>query len=311
MKSIKMKFWIIGVTIMSLGLLSCSTDEYDDWGNGEDNSGNSDSTYELLKDNISASVSYGDYGWNITINSKLLNVFPNKKINYGVECGYGSYKYYEHFTFDNGYLQKNDGKGKMTICYPVFVGNEYGDLWLYWHSYKALEAKKNDGVSLGNDEKDLWNEIVEMMSGKERVARSEFCGRLYAELDGRRYVYHTFGQIPDESNDGDSTGDDDKDESNSYEKPDVGFYDFTATKSSLKVLYKVYNKNDTDISSAKVYYGTSSNPTTYKIASLSGTLITANITGLKSGTTYYVKCVVTGKGGTTTTSTTKCITNYN
>ena len=43
---------------MSLGLLSCSTDEYDDWGNGEDNSGNSDSTYELLKDNISASVSF-------------------------------------------------------------------------------------------------------------------------------------------------------------------------------------------------------------------------------------------------------------
>lgn len=38
--------------------------------------------------------------------------------------------------------------------------------------------------------------------------------------------------------------------------------------------------------------------------------ITANISGLKKGTTYYVKCVATGKGGTTTTGTTKVITNY-
>ena len=45
-------------------------------------------------------------------------------------------------------------------------------------------------------------------------------------------------------------------------------------------------------------------------ATVSGVLITANISGLKKGTTYYVKCVATGKGGTTTTGTTKVITNY-
>lgn len=95
-----------------------------------------------------------------------------------------------------------------------------------------------------------------------------------------------------------------------YEKPDIDFYDFTATKTSLKVQYKIYNKDKAKVTSAKIYYGTSSKPSSSKTATVSGVFITANISGLKAGTTYYIKCVATGKGGTTTTTTTKCITNY-
>ena len=98
--------------------------------------------------------------------------------------------------------------------------------------------------------------------------------------------------------------------STSYEKPDIAFNDFTAYQTKLKVVYKIYNKDKAKVTSAKVYYGTSSNPTKSVSATVSGVLITANISGLKKGTTYYVKCVATGKGGTTTTGTTKVITNY-
>lgn len=109
----------------------------------------------------------------------------------------------------------------------------------------------------------------------------------------------------------DNFGNDDQGGNNTTsEKPEIGFYDFTATKTSLKVQYKIYNKDEADVKSAKIYYGTTSNPTASKSASISGTMITANITGLKAGTTYYVKCSVTGKAGTTTTEVTKCITNY-
>ena len=73
---------------------------------------------------------------------------------------------------------------------------------------------------------------------------------------------------------------------------------------------EIYNKDKAKVTSAKVYYGTSSNPTKSVSATVSGVLITANISGLKKGTTYYIKCVATGKGGTTTTGTTKVITNY-
>ena len=106
-------------------------------------------------------------------------------------------------------------------------------------------------------------------------------------------------------------GDSDPDNgSTSYEKPDIAFNDFTAYQTKLKVVYKIYNKDKAKVTSAKVYYGTSSNPTKSVSATVTGVLITANISGLKKGTTYYVKCVATGKGGTTTTGTTKVITNY-
>lgn len=54
------------------------------------------------------------------------------------------------------------------------------------------------------------------------------------------------------------------------EKPDIGFYDFTATKTSVTVTYKIYNKDEAKVSDAKIYYGTSSNPTTGKNASVNG-----------------------------------------
>ena len=119
------------------------------------------------------------------------------------------------------------------------------------------------------------------------------------------------------NNNDDESTDDEEDNNNSgngssssYEKPDVGFYDYTATRTSLKVQYRIYNKSEAGVTSARIYYGTSSNPTSSKSATISGTMATANISGLKAGTTYYVKCVVTGKGGTTTTTTTRLMTNY-
>ena len=314
---------IILITMMaSTTFIACGgsdDDEQDEWNssNGNGDNSSSDPTFELVKKNTSASVSYGDYGWNISIKSKLNSAFPGKSITYGVESGYGDYQYYEHFKFNNS-NQKNDGNGNITVSYPVFVGDEYANEGLYWSSYKALKAKKANGESLSSDERDLWNEIVKAMNSKESKAKSNFCGRLYAQFDNKRYVYYTFGQKPSSgtnngggsSNNGGDTSGGSTGGSTSYEKPDIAFNDFTAYQTKLKVVYKIYNKDKAKVTSAKVYYGTSSNPTNSVTATVAGVLITANISGLTKGTTYYVKCVATGKGGTTTTSTTKVITNY-
>lgn len=325
MKSTKLAVLLMSIAIAAIPPMftSCSSgDDEEEWNSPNDdwdneNNGNSDPTYELVKKNISASVSYGDYSWNISIKSKLSSALPGKYIVYGVESGYGDYQYYEHFKFNNSYTQKNDGNGNMTISYPTFVGNEYASEGLYWSSYKALKEKKDNGEKLNSDEQDLWNDIVKYMKAKESKAKSSFCGRLYAQFDNKRYVFYSFGQKPssgsnndDGNSNGGDTGGGSTGGSTSYEKPDIGFSDFTAYQTKLKVVYKIYNKDKAKVTSAKVYYGTSSNPTKYVSASVAGVLITANISGLKKGTTYYVKCVATGKGGTTTTGTTKVITNY-
>lgn len=324
MKSTKLAVLLMSIAIAAIPPMftSCSSGDEEEWNSPNDdwdneNNGNSDPTYELVKKNISASVSYGDYSWNISIKSKLSSALPGKYIVYGVESGYGDYQYYEHFKFNNSYTQKNDGNGNMTISYPTFVGNEYASEGLYWSSYKALKEKKDNGEKLNSDEQDLWNDIVKYMKAKESKAKSSFCGRLYAQFDNKRYVFYSFGQKPssgsnndDGNSNGGYTGGGSTGGSTSYEKPDIAFDDFTAYQTKLKVVYKIYNKNEAKVTSAKVYYGTSSNPTKYVSASVAGVLITANISGLKKGTTYYVKCVATGKGGTTTTGTTKVITNY-
>lgn len=94
----------------------------------------------------------------------------------------------------------------------------------------------------------------------------------------------------------------------SYEAPDIGFYDYTAYTTSLKVEFQIFNPKEANVSRATVYYGTSS-PSRSAGATVSGRMITARISGLKKGTIYYVKCVASGPGGSTTSETVRCMTN--
>lgn len=95
-----------------------------------------------------------------------------------------------------------------------------------------------------------------------------------------------------------------------YEKPDIGYYDFTATRTSLKVQWRIYNRSSTKVTSAKVYYGTTRNPDKVVSASVTSGMITANLSGLKSGTDYYFKCVASSPAGNVTTEVTRLSTLY-
>lgn len=231
-----------------------------------------------------------------------------------------TYQYSEFYNKDNGrYSHTNsDFANKFTFTFSneIFSNNEYklivngnSDAACWWHI-------DEDGVDYSAT--DYGYRIANMtatdVGGWSACGGCIFDGYLSTQTnsklilkdfytDGIKYVQHIYTAS---SNSGGGSGGG----STTYEKPDVGFYDFTATKTSLKVQYKIYNKDEAGVTSAKIYYGTSSNPSSSKTATISGTLITANISGLKAGTEYYVKCVATGKGGTTTTTTTKCITNY-
>lgn len=93
----------------------------------------------------------------------------------------------------------------------------------------------------------------------------------------------------------------------SYETPDIGFYDYTAYPTRLKVQFEIYNQDKARVTSATGFYGTSSASNSTS-ASVSGRIITLNISGLSSGTKYKVKVKATGAGGTSTSETVTCMT---
>lgn len=93
---------------------------------------------------------------------------------------------------------------------------------------------------------------------------------------------------------------------NASSAPEIGYYDFTSTKNSITVQYRIFSG---DVSSAYIYYGENTPKSAIK-ATISGKMIQATIKGLSSGTKYYVKCVASGSGGSTESDITPCMTLY-
>lgn len=144
----------------------------------------------------------------------------------------------------------------------------------------------------------MGGEIVEL---NDRIL---VCRRFY---DGRysEYTYEAATHYDDPDSPGDEPGG-----SSGYEKPDIGFYDFTCYgTSTIKVQFVINNPDEAAVSSAKVYYGKSS-PSKSVTAEIVGKMIIARISGLEAGTEYEVKCKATGKGGTSISDTYLVATNY-
>ncbi len=201
----------------------------------------------------------------------------------------------------NGHRMYDDAmesNAELPCNGELYSENECVELWSGTRLYKEEFYKYNPYITydpyINLLYPSTWNKKL-----KTNLDAGTFC-----------YAIRPVTQTGSSSNQGGNTGGSSTGGSISYEKPDIGFNDFTATQTKLKVVYKIYNKDEAKVTSAKVYYGTTSNPSKSVSATVAGALITANISGLQKGTTYYVKCVATGKGGTTTTGTTKVITNY-
>lgn len=167
-------------------------DNNENAGNG--NQDKVDNTAEIVKRNISATVGYSNYCWDISIKSNLEKALPGKSIIYGVESGYDSYQYYEHFTFNHAYFQEKDSNGNMSVHYPVFIEAEYPVEALYCRQYKAVKNKEASGNTLSSDERDFLKEVVPILKKADKIdVKSHYCGRLYAQINNKRYFYYYFG----------------------------------------------------------------------------------------------------------------------
>lgn len=149
------------------------------------------------------------------------------------------------------------------------------------------------------------------LSGNTMQFKEERTFKVYYTPYKKETVYWRYnlvekGALNQQLNGGSSTGGGESSDGT----PRIGFYDFTSTQSSVTVKYQIYNREEANVSSARIYYGTTTNPSSSVSATVSGVYITATISGLSRGTQYYVKCKATGSGGSTETDVTKVMTLY-
>lgn len=224
------------------------------------------------------------------------------------------------WEIERDYKSKSPSKFLNNI---MFFSDEPSPLQV--RSLKLIHsALKKEGLWWINDDGSLYmdnnNFFTDKESGLTNIEYAQFTNLfpLYAdsyELEDNHLTFinesengfrHEFKYTKVGSGNSGSGSGEIGDDQPSDDELEIGFYDFSATKSTLKVEYRIYSGN---VKSAKIYNGTSS-PSRSVSATVNGKMITARISGLKSGTTYYVKCVANGNGGSTTSETTKCITSY-
>ena len=169
-------------------------DNNENAGNG--NQDKVDNTAEIVKRNISATVGYSNYCWDISIKSNLEKALPGKSIIYGVESGYDYYKYYEHFTFEKELFQKKDNNGNMTIRYSIFAGNEFSNEDFLWYIYYIYKKRLAEGEKLDDSEMDYVENATKLFKKAEHKANLHCCWRLYTQINNKRYFYYYFGIQP-------------------------------------------------------------------------------------------------------------------
>ena len=130
-------------------------------------------------------VSYFNYCYQIDITSTLSGVYPNSVIKYGIECGYGDYKYQKYAVAT--------GENSYSCVSSIFLDSEeeFADEAMYWRSYMEL-LEWMEVRNLNEDEQDLYNEIVKTMKSSESKAKSQYQGRVFVEVDNERYYIKTF-----------------------------------------------------------------------------------------------------------------------
>lgn len=266
MKSTKLAvlFMSFAITAISPLFSSCSSDEEE---NSEQTDGHSKNESKIISQLIGTSwmtykITFYDYNNKevstsdktkypdiITFTSKRANSYNTNMVLY---VDYNKYHPYNKDGYT--YISSWNVSGNQLDGYPG-AGNAFGEIL-------SISKSEIRTKYIGNWEKE-WYRIDTYIPSQEPIHN-------FKPDDGGN------GGSSGGNSGGGSTGG-----STSYEKPDIAFSDFTAYQTKLKVVYKIYNKDKAKVTSAKVYYGTSSNPTKPVTATVSGVLITANISGLK------------------------------
>lgn len=137
----------------------------------------------------------------------------------------------------------------------------------------------------------------------ESISSSDMVLMDMGSNDGYYDKYYFSKVTYTEGNSGGSGGDGGS--SGGGDKPYVTNFNFTATKTSITVKFMCSERP----TKATIKYGTSS-PSKTVSSTISAKQVSATVSGLKSGTTYYFNCTVSNDKGSSTSETFPAITNY-
>lgn len=179
------------IAISCIGFVACGDDEDENntpslgWrpeqgGNAEGGGENDDDVSQTIGKYVTVTSYYKDYAYNITISSRLSDVYKGKVIKYGIEWGYlQSYDYVQYI-----------GTGGEQYTVKAFISND-GEMSVYWRSYNALMDKIESGEKLREDEKNLLENLIEFLDEEETEVLADYCGRIFVEMDGIKYYVYT------------------------------------------------------------------------------------------------------------------------
>jgi len=196
-------------TILNISMVSCSKEEHetpvvtyypdntDNTDTGNNDRPNSESIEDIVSKNIISTISYSNYFWYISLSTSLGDKFPNKSILYGIEFGYGQYDtWFNSACKGNSYHYGYGASGSgnyYTLEVSVFDGSDgtYSNESFYVRQYVDL-LEKQKTTTLDKDQRNLLNKLSKQLPTPGAKAKKAFTGKLYAEIDSKRYYFKNF-----------------------------------------------------------------------------------------------------------------------
>lgn len=186
------------ITLLSVCCISCGRDNEfrDDYVNNQDNSNSSgqDDKWGQIPNYISASVSLENYTWHIVINTRLKELFPAAKLEYGIVFTYDDIwiitDLFDADLTSGNHIEKiiNRNSTKLEVLYPLFATGDYNEEFYYWEVYMDIKEKINNGETLLGDTEKLYDLCLSKLAESARKKiQGKYSGHIFVTIDGFEY----------------------------------------------------------------------------------------------------------------------------
>lgn len=192
-------FTIAIITILSICNVSCGSDkDLDDIevNNSSSNQEERDDKWDKIPNYVSTSVELENFTWDITINTRLHELFPTATINYGIVYTYddvwiiGDYfdadveegKHFERIVYRSS--------TKLRVLYPLFAQgglDDWNDEFYYWTVYRSVQDKIDSGASMRDSEYELKDLCLSKLKDSANKIRGKYSGHIFVLIDGIEY----------------------------------------------------------------------------------------------------------------------------